>query len=302
MPKKDHPIRLVLIILGIAMLFFGTVMAILLSFSGTTISLSFGDKIGVIPIQGVIHDSDKIVEQLIAFRNDKHIKAIILKINSPGGGVGPSQEIYSETRRTMKKKRVIAALGSLAASGGYYIASATDKIVANPGTLTGSIGVIMEFIRFEELLNKIGIEMRVIKSGEFKDIGSPNRKMTDREKKMLMTLIEDIRNQFVTAVSQGRNLPREEVLKIADGRIFSGRQAKTLGLVDALGNFQDAVAMAKRMAKIEGDVKLVYPEKTRRLRLWDFLLRDVVDSLLTRIDRHYGLLEYRWNGKLSVSD
>ena len=302
MPRKDHPIRLVLIILGIAILFFGTVMAILLSFSGPTISLSFGNKIGVIPIQGVINDSDKIVEQLITFGNDKHIKAIILKINSSGGGVGPSQEIYSETRRTMKKKRVIAALGSLAASGAYYIASATDKIVANPGTLTGSIGVIMEFIRVEELLNKIGIEMQVIKSGEFKDIGSPNRKMTEKEKKMLMTLIEDIRNQFVTAVSQGRNLPREEVLKIADGRIFSGRQAKNLGLVDALGNFQDAVTMAKRMAKIKGDVKLVYPEKPRRFRLWDFLFRDLVDSLLTRIDRHYGLVEYRWNGELSVSD
>jgi len=300
--KKDHPITLVLIILGIAILFFGTVMAVVLSFSHRTPSLSFGDKIGVIPIQGVIKNPDTITEQLIAFRNDRHIKAIILKINSPGGGVGPSQEIYSETRRTAKTKKVIASLGSLAASGAFYIASAADKIIANPGTLTGSIGVLMEFIRVEELLNKIGIEMQVIKSGEFKDLGSPNRKMTAREKKMLMSLIDDIRNQFVTAVAQGRNMPREKVLEIADGRIFSGRQAKALGLVDSLGNFQDAVNLAKRMSGIKGEARLVYPEKKKRSFLWDLLFKDLLDSLINRIESHYALFEYRWNGKLSVAD
>ncbi len=305
MIKKDNPITLVLIILGIAILFFGTVMAIVLSFSNLTASLSFlsfGNKIGVIPINGVIRDADAITDQLIAFRKDKQVKAIILRINSPGGGVVPSQEIYIETRRTIKKKKVIASLGSLAASGGYYIASAADKIVANPGTLTGSIGVLMEFIRVEELLKKIGIEMQVIKSGEFKDIGSPNRKMTDREKELLKKLLEDIRDQFVTAVSKGRNMPREKVLEISDGRIFSARHAIKLGLVDSLGNFQDAVNLAKRLANIKGDVKLVYPHKKRRSSLWDLLFKNFIDSIIDRIDSRYGLLEYRWNGEFNVSN
>lgn len=300
MSKKDSPIKLVLLILGVAILFFGTVMAIVLSFSNLTTSLSFGNQIGVIPIYGLIKDADAITEQLTAFRKDKQIKAIILRINSPGGGVVPSQEIYSETRRTIQKKKVIASLGSLAASGGYYIASAADKIIANPGTLTGSIGVIMEFIRIEELLNKIGIEMQVIKSGEFKDIGSPNRKLTERERELLKSLLEDIRNQFVTAVAKGRNMPREKVLEISDGRVFSGIEAKKLGLVDSLGNFQDAVNLAKRVANIKGEVKLVYPEKKRRSFLWDLLFKNLIDSIADRIDRHYGLLQYRWNGEFDI--
>ena len=165
MAKTDRPIMLVLVILGIAVLFFGSLMALVLHFTHLTLSLPLSDKIGVIPVNGVIKDAGAITDQLVAFRNDKRIKAIILRINSPGGGVGPSQEIYSETRRTTQTKKVIASFGSVAASGGYYIASAADAIVANPGTITGSIGVLMEFIRFEELLNKIGVEMQVIKSG-----------------------------------------------------------------------------------------------------------------------------------------
>jgi len=296
MAKAKRPITVVLIILGVAILFFGTLMAVVLSLSGRGPALSFTNKIGVVPINGIIRDADTIIEQIIAFRNDKQIKAIILRINSPGGGVGPSQEIYTETRRTSRTKNVVASLGSVAASGGYYVASAADSIVANPGTLTGSIGVLMEFVRVEELLKKIGIEMRVIKSGEFKDIGSPNREMTHEEKEMLLTLLEDIRNQFVTAVSQGRNLPEDKVLKLADGRIFSGKQAKGLGLVDSLGNFRDAVSVAKRLAHIKGEVKLVYPEKRRRSFLWDLLFRDLTEAVLDRIDRPLGFLDYRWNG------
>lgn len=302
MAKTNRPITLVLIILGIAILFFGTLIAIVLSLSRFTPTLSLSNKIGVIPINGVIRDADAITEQLKAFRDDKQIKAIILRINSPGGGVGPSQEIYSETRRTTKTKKVVASLGSVAASGGYYVASAADSIVANPGTLTGSIGVLMEFVRFEELLKKIGVEMQVIKSGEFKDIGSPSRKMTKEEREILTRLLEDIRNQFVTAVSQGRNMPEEKVLELADGRIFSGREAKGLGLVDSLGNFQDAVNVAKSMAHIRGKVKLVYPVKKRRSLLWDLLFKDLFDALMNRLDRPSGLLEYRWNGDLRVFD
>lgn len=302
MAKTNRPITLVLIILGIAILCFGTLMAIVLSLSRSTLTLSFSNKIGVIPINGVIRDADAITEQLIAFRDDKQIKAIILRINSPGGGVGPSQEIYTETRRATKTKKVIASLGSVAASGGYYVASAADSIVANPGTLTGSIGVLMEFVRVEELLKKIGVEMQVIKSGEFKDIGSPNRKMTKEEREILSRLLEDIQNQFVTAVSQGRNMPEEKVLELADGRVFSGREAKRLGLVDSLGNFQDAVNVAKRMAHIKGKVKLVYPVKKRRSLLWNLLFKDLFDALMNRIDRPSGILEYRWNGDVGVFD
>lgn len=302
MAKTNRPITLVLVILGIAILCFGTLMAIVLSLSRSTLTLSLSNKIGVIPINGVIKDADAITEQLIAFRNDKQIKAIILRINSPGGGVGPSQEIYSETRRTTKTKKVVASLGSVAASGGYYVASAADSVVANPGTLTGSIGVLMEFVRFEELLKKIGVEMQVIKSGEFKDIGSPNRKMTKEEREILTRLIKDIQNQFVTAVSQGRNMPEEKVLELADGRVFSGREAKRLGLVDSLGNFQDAVNVAKRMAHIKGKVKLVYPVKKRRSLLWDLLFKDLFDAVMNRLDRPSGLLEYRWNGNIGVFD
>jgi protease-4 len=301
MAKAKRPITVALIILGVAILFFGTLMAIVLSLSGYSPALSFTNKIGVVPINGIIRDSDIIIAQMIAFRNDRQIKAIILRIDSPGGGVGPSQEIYSETRRTSKTKKVVASLGSVAASGGYYIASAADSIVANPGTLTGSIGVLMEFVQVEELLKKIGIKMQVIKSGEFKDIGSPNRKMTHEEKQMLLTLLEDIRNQFVTAVSQGRNMPEEAVLELADGRIFSGRQAKGLGLVDSLGNFRDAVSVAKRLAHIKGEVKLVYPRKRRRSFLWDLLFRDLTEAVLDRIDRPLGFLRYRWNGNPDLS-
>jgi protease-4 len=301
MANAKRPITVVLIILGVAILFFGTLMAIVLSLSGSSPSLSVTNKIGVVPINGVIRDADTIIEQMIAFRNDRQIKAIILRIDSPGGGVGPSQEIYSETRRTSRKKKVVASLGSVAASGGYYIASAADSIVANPGTLTGSIGVLMEFVRVEELLKKIGVEMEVIKSGEFKDIGSPNRKMTLKEKEMLLTLLQDIRNQFVTAVSQGRNMPEEKVSELADGRIFSGRQAKGLGLVDSLGNFRDAVSVAKRLAHIKGEVKLVYPQKRRRSFLWDLLFRDLMEAVLDRIDRPSGFLDYRWNGNPDLS-
>lgn len=301
MAKTKRPITVVLIILGVAILFFGTLMAIVLSLSGYSPALSFTNKIGVVPINGIIRDADTIIEQMIAFRNDRQIKAIILRIDSPGGGVGPSQEIYSETRRTSRTKKVVASLGSVAASGGYYVASAADSIVANPGTLTGSIGVLMEFVRVEELLKKIGVEMQVIKSGEFKDIGSPNRKMTHKEKEMLLTLLEDIRNQFVTAVSQGRNMPEEAVLELADGRIFSGRQAKDLGLVDSLGNFRDAVSVAKRLAHIKGEVKLVYPQKRRRSFLWDLLFRDLTEAVLDRIDRPLGFLDYRWNGNPDLS-
>jgi protease-4 len=296
MSVKKHPILMVLIILGITVLLLGTVMIIILRIFGPPSNLSFGDRIGVIPIEGSITDPEPIVSQLVNFRKNRRIKAIILRINSPGGGVGPSQEIYREVRKTIKTKKVITSMGSLAASGGYYIASATNKIVANPGTITGSISVIMEFIQIEDLLKKVGVSLEVLKSGEFKDIGSPHRKMTEKEKKLIKDLISDIQKQFVNAVARGRDLSEEKVQEIADGRIFSGAQAKELGLVDLLGNFQDAVDLAKKMAGIKGDATLVYP-KGEKLKLWDFILQDMTKACYNAFMNYLNTsIEYRWEG------
>jgi protease-4 len=296
MTGKRHPIFMVLVILGITVLFLGIVMTVVLNLFGPSPGLSFGSKVGVIPIEGTIVDPDPIISQLVDFRKDKKIKAIILRVNSPGGGVAPSQEIYREIRKTIKSKKVIASMGNLAASGGYYIASGANKIVANPGTLSGSIGVIMEFIQVEDLLKKIGVGLEVLKSGEFKDIGSPHRRMSERERDLVRELILEIQNQFVDAVARGRNLPVEKVREIADGRILSGARCKELGLVDVLGNFQDAVDLAKELTGIEGDVTLVYAKKSKG-RLWDLIFEDATQSLYRTLrDILYTRIEYRWDG------
>ncbi len=254
------------------------------------------DKIGVVSVEGAITDSEPVVKQLVEFRKDKGIKAIVLRIDSPGGAVAPSQEIYREVKKTAASKTVIASMGKVAASGGYYIACAANKIVANPGTLTGSIGVLMEFLQFEELLGKIGVGIEVLKTGEFKDIGSPHRRLSEKERELIHVLISDIQAQFVEAVAQGRNLPLEKVRAIADGRILSGAQSKEHGLVDELGNFQDALELAKKMTGVEGEATLVYPKKTGS-KLWDFLLREASEALLNFLKRAPdGQIEYRWNG------
>ena len=295
MAGKKHPILTVLAILaGIALLLGVALVVILKVFTPASSSL-FSEKIGVIQIEGRISDSRVITSQLVKFKKDKGIKAIILRINSPGGGVGPTQEIYREVIKAGKTKKVIASMGSVAASGGYYIASAADKIVANPGTITGSIGVLMEFVRLEDLLNKIGVNVEVLKSGEFKDIGSPHRKLTAQERELLNALVADIQKQFVKDVATGRNLSVEEVQKIADGRIFSGAQAKELGLVDVLGNFQDTVEIAKDMAGIKGEVTLVY-SKRGKLPLWDLLLETATRFVTQMLQRMKPQLEYRWGG------
>ena len=179
---KKHSISIVLSLLGVAVIFLGLVMAVTLFFINPSSGFSFSNKIGVIKITGAIVDSGPIVRQLEEFKEDRGIKAIILRIDSPGGGVGASQEIYTEVLKTKTIKKVIVSMGGVAASGGYYIASAGDKIIANPGTITGSIGVLMEFIQVRELFQKIGVDLEVLKSGEFKDTGSPHREMTEREK------------------------------------------------------------------------------------------------------------------------
>jgi protease-4 len=295
MAQKKHPILTVLVILCVVALFLGITMVIVLKIVSPSSNLSFGDKIGVIPIDGAISESIDITTELVRLKKDSGIKAIILRINSPGGSVGPTQEIYREVRKTIQTKKVVVSMGSVAASGGYYIAAGADKIVANPGTITGSIGVIMHFVRLEELLNKIGIDLEILKSGEFKDMGSPNRELTEREKELLNALIADIQGQFEEGVAEGRNLPLEKVRQIADGRIFSGSRAKELGLVDVLGNFQDAVEIAKNLAGIKGEVTLVYPKKDK-LDLWDLVFEAAAGSVSKLVQGMNSRVEYRWSG------
>ncbi len=241
----------------------------------------FKEKVGVIEITGVIADARDVIEALKRFREDDAIKAIVVRIDSPGGGVGPSQEIFREIQKTVTAKKVVASMGGIAASGGYYIAAGTDAIFANPGTITGSIGVIMGFTNFQTLLEKIGLVPVVIKSGEYKDTGSPVRKMTDTEKKMLQGLVERIHEQFVRDVAQGRKRERSQIQAIADGRIFTGEEAQTLGLVDQLGNLEDAVEWAGRQSGIEGEVGTVYAAE-KRFSIFRYLFESSLDSLLNR--------------------
>jgi len=240
--------------------------------------LSKGDKVAVIPVKGMISDSEPVIEQLKRFGKDEAVKAIVLRIESPGGGVGPSQEIYEEVRKVGTRKPVLASMGALAASGGYYIACATQKVFANPGTITGSIGVLMPFMNVRELAEKIGVKGMTVKSGEYKDLGSPLRDMSPQERALLQTVVDNVNLQFVQAVAEGRNLPREDVMRIADGRIFTGEQAKALGLVDALGNLEDAVAEAGRMGKIPGEPRVVTPPK-KKISVFE-LLKEEARSLL----------------------
>jgi protease IV len=241
-------------------------------------SLHFGDRIAVVSIKGVIADSKLVVEQLKKYRQDNRVKAIILRIDSPGGSTAGSQEIYREVQKTSSKKKVVASMGNVAASGGYYVALGANKIVANPASLTGSIGVIIQFSNFKALLNKIGVSQESVKSGHYKDIGSPVRDMKPEERTLLEGVIKNVHQQFIEVVVKGRRLSREQVEKIADGRIFTGEQAKTLGLVDELGSFEDAVDLTKKMVGLSGEVKMIYPEK-KRFSFWDLIFSKMVTEI-----------------------
>ncbi len=261
--SRRHPILFSMLV----MCFIGAVvvisLAVLFSFGHRDASFNFGEKVAVVEIKGVIVDSKPILTQLKELRNNEDVKAIVLRIDSPGGGVGPSQEIYAEVKKTTPTKKVVASLGAIAASGGYYVASAADHIMANPGSITGSIGVIMEFANLEELFNKIGVSAFVLKSGEYKDMGSPLRKMTPQEKELLQDFIDNVHRQFVTAVAESRNMPEENVQAIADGRIMSGEQAQELGLLDSLGNLEDAISLAAKLGGIKGEPSVFYAAKKK---------------------------------------
>ena len=266
------------VIVGLLIFFFAILFMIARFSGGKPSRFAFGDKIAIVEIKGVISQSSQIIEELQQYAEDDGVKAIILRIDSPGGGVGPSQEIHREILKIKSKKKVITSMGSVAASGGYYIACASDLIVANPGTITGSIGVLMQFSNFEDLLKKIGIKGVVLKSGEHKDIGSPFREMTSEEKKIMQEVLNNVHQQFIQAVAEGRKLDQSKVIQIADGRILTGEQAKNLGLVDQMGNLQDTIDITAKMVGIVGKPNLLYPKK--RFSIWELLMREMVSAII----------------------
>lgn len=253
----------VLYFLIFSLLFFSFTYWLTLKSEGGSI-LGGHNKIALIRVEGVIIDSRKVVKALRQYRDDPEIKGILLRVDSPGGGVAPSQEIYDELISIHREgeKKVVTSMGTVAASGGYYIASATDLIIANPGTLTGSIGVIMELTNIQGLLEKIGVEGVTIKSGENKDVGSPFRKMKEEERALLQSVLDDVHSQFIEAVAEGRSLEIETVRKLADGRVFTGRQAKSVGLVDELGSLETAIQKSAALAGIEGEPEIVESDET----------------------------------------
>jgi protease-4 len=224
-----------------------------------------GNRVALVEVEGLIVDAQPVVRQLEEHLDDASIRAIVVRVESPGGVVGPSQEIHDAIAHVREKgKVVVVSMGALAASGGYYLAVAADHIVANPGTLTGSIGVLMQLAEFEGLLKKVGINFEVVKAGRHKDVGNFARAMTPEERSILQALLDDMYDQFVTAVAKGRHLERAAVLELADGRVYSGRRAKELGLVDSLGGLDEAVRVAGTLAGISGKPQLVRPRRQFR--------------------------------------
>lgn len=280
---KRNPVLTVLITaLALAVIFFVVVSAASLLSPGRSFRsltpLPGPERVALVTIDGVLITADRVVEEINEYADDSSIKAMVLRIDSPGGGVVPAQEIFSAVEKAKQAgKKVVVSMGSVAASGGYYIAAAADRIIANPGTLTGSIGVKMEFANVEKLLEKIGVRGMVIKSGEYKDVGSPFRGMTDQEKKLLQAVIDDVHSQFVEAVAGGRNLPIENVRAIADGRIFTGRQALSLQLVDQLGDLEESIRSAGELAGIKGKPRVI--KKGRKLPWIEYLKEETATWL-----------------------
>jgi len=249
-----------------------------------------GDKVGIVNIIGPIVSSEETIKELEKFRSRNDVSAILVRIDSPGGLVAPTQEIYEKIKLIKQEKPIVASMGSVAASGGYYISLGADSIIANPGTIVGSIGVIMNYPVMTELLNKVGIDFETIKSGELKDVGSYSREVTKADREHLNDMVLDMYKQFVDAVTQNRSLSEEEVLKIADGRVFTGRQSKELGLIDVIGTFDDAITIAGSLGQIKGKPKTVQVNK-KRPSLLDWFTGNLGQTVSGWFDE---LPAYRW--------
>jgi protease IV len=260
------------------------------------LSLFAGDGVGVLQIDGAIEDSQAVLAELKRLREMPWVKAIVVRIDSPGGAVAPTQEIFEEILRSKKQKPFIASMGGMATSGGYYIAAACDRIIANPGTLTGSIGVIMQLTNLEELMKKIGVRGVNVKSGPNKDIGSPFQPLSPEAREILQSLVDNVHSQFVAAVAKGRSMEEAQVRKLADGRIYSGAQAQQLGLIDQFGTLQDAIEIAAKRAGIEGE-PAVYQSRPEQERWWERMFMGIFGRRLPGPERG-GWLRYEWSPSL----
>jgi protease-4 len=255
-----------IIYVGVAALF----LAIASSGRGGEGARIFGPRVALVELEGMILEVEDLIRDLKLYRENPQVKAVVIRINSPGGVVGPTQELHQALMRVREAgKPVVASLGSVAASGGYYTAVAADRIFANPGTLTGSIGVIMQMANVESLFKKVGVDYVVVKAGRYKDIGNFTRPMTPEERRVLQTLLDDVHAQFIDAVATGRNLDRADVVKFADGRVFSGTQARDLKMIDTLGSFEDAINEAAKLAGLRVPPAVIRP--SRRFSLFDLV-------------------------------
>jgi protease IV len=300
MARKKSTLLLWIVLGGGAFLFFVVCLLAMVFFfsdeSSPGLSLS-GSQIAALEVEGTIADSKQFVDQLKDYGNRAGVKAVVVRINSPGGGVAASQEMYEAIKkfRSESGKKVVVSMASVAASGGYYIACAADKIFANPGTITGSIGVIAEWYNYGDLLRWAKMQSIVIKSGTFKDAGSPTRPLTEEERAYFQSLISNMYDQFISTVASGRKMHESQVRKLADGRVYTGQEAKADGLVDELGTYQDAIAAAAKMAGIEGTPKVVSPAK-KNFSILDVLLGDSRSALALSPDRSESHIrfEYLW--------
>jgi len=284
------------LITGAVILLFTVTLFFVALLLGGNKRLLGGEGVGLVEVKGLIIDSQETVRQLNELRKNERVKAIVLRIDSPGGVVGPSQEIYAEVKKLSAVKKVVVSMGSLAASGGYYIAAPAVRIIANPGTITGSIGVLMKFSNVEGLMGKIGMKAFTLKTGKYKDVGSPVRPMSDQDKVMLQGVIDSAHGQFVKAVAEGRKLPVEEVRQIADGRIFTGEQALALKLVDRLGTLQDAVEEAAKLAGIKGEPQVIRPARKKKLLL-DMLVEEAAVRIGDLVEQQSGFsVNYEMDG------
>jgi protease-4 len=287
MAKKRDVVIAVIIGVGFLMAFalFGVFMMGAFSESdGVQFTGLSGGNVGVLEVQGEINEGNGRVwiKQLEKWSKNNSIKAIVLHVNSPGGGTAISQEIHAAVQRAKAQKPVVVSMASVAASGGYYIACAADKIVANPSTVTGSIGVIFQFHTFKDLMGKVGIGTETVKSGELKDVGSYSRPMTEKEDLMLRSVVMDTYEQFVEAVAEGRGMEKDQIYPLADGSVFTGLQAYNLGLIDTIGGLKEAVDLAASMANIEGEPEVVTPVTREKVSIFD-LIGGAVGAINTKL-------------------
>jgi protease IV len=276
---RRHPILFAFVLLILMAMVFSAVVFSVSALSGKRKSLLASEKVGVVTVEGVITDARETVQQLEELAKDDSVHAVVLRIETPGGAVAPSQEIYGAVRELKKKKKVVASIGSIGASGGYLIACAADRIVANPGSITGSISAVMHLLNAEGLLSKIGLKPSVIKSGKYKDIGSPSREITPEERALLQAVIDDMNDHFMDTIAADRKMSREKVKIIADGRIFSGRQARQAGLVDELGDMNHAIVLAGTMSGMKEKPEAVYSGKKKSY--WDVLFKNSLSALVS---------------------